>query len=142
MDGNQIFKIVKRDQCLHEHFRGIFARDQVPRCLMPGYFLWNTDLYSGKGVHWVCVYVSPTQEVEFFDSFAKPPQFYGWDISQDVKYNKKPLQSTDSDVCGMFCIFYLYFRCRGLSMDSIIANFGQNTRENDTFVLQFMHIFK
>ena len=142
MDGNEIFKVVTKDQCLHDQFRGIFARDQVPRCLMPGFFVWNTDLYSGGGVHWVCAYVSDTHKVEFFDSFGQPLQFYGWNILKEVQYNEKPLQSSDSEVCGMYCLFYLYFRCRGLSMDSIIANFGENTRINDKYVLDFFHLLQ
>ena len=142
MDGDQLLKLTLRDQCLREHFRGIFARDQVPSCLMPGFFIWNTDLYSGKGKHWVAIYVTDTHKVEFFDSFAHSPQFYGWDISQYVLFNQKPLQSPVSDVCGMYCIFYLFFRCRGLTMDSILTNFTNNFRKNDAFVSQFLHLLQ
>lgn len=142
MDGGQLRKILSRDQCLKVNFRGIFARDRVPRCLLPGFYIWNTGLFASAGEHWVAIYVTEDHNVEFFDSFGKSPKFYGWDISQSINYNKKPLQSLDSDVCGMYCLFFLYFRCRGLNMDAILANFGSNRRENDNFVKQFMQIFK
>ncbi len=142
MDGNQIMKIVSRDQCLQEHFRGIFARDKVPKWLMPGCFIWNTALHDAKGEHWVAIYISINHDVEFFDSFGEPPRTYGWNISGNVKFNKKVLQSSNSDVCGMYCLFFLYFRCRGLSMKSILDKFSINTVQNDAYVLHFTQLMK
>jgi hypothetical protein len=129
-------KIVSRDACLQDRFRGVFARDQVLRCLIPGFFICNTALYVERGEHWV----SDDYNVEFFDSFGKSPQFYGWDISGNVKYNKKTLQSLDSDVCGMYCLFFLYFRCRGLKMESILQKFSTNRVQNDRFVVDFVQL--
>lgn len=142
MDGQQLKNIISRDRCLQERFRGIFARDRVPKCLIPGFFIWNNDLYTGTGEHWLAVFVSDAYKVEFFDSFGQPYQFYGWNILGDVKYNKKSLQSPDSDVCGMYCIYFLYFRCRGLSMERIVADFSSNARHNDEYVRQFMNTLK
>ena len=138
MNGQQLKSIITKDRCLQEHFHGIFARDQVPTCLMPGFFIWNNDLYSGKGEHWLAVFVSDNYKVEFFDSFGHSPQYYGWNIKGDVDFNKKSLQSPDSDVCGMYCIYFLYFRCRGLGMSSIVADFSSDSRRNDDYVRQFV----
>lgn len=142
MDGSQIFEIVSKDPCMQEHFRGIFARDRVPRCLPRGFYVWNTAKHSEKGEHWVAVHVSNYHKVEFFDSFGKPPTFYGWNISGGVKYNKKSLQSINSSLCGMYALFYIYFRCYGIEMESILAKFGTNTHENDSHVLHFVQLFK
>jgi len=56
---------------------------------MPGFFIWNTALHVEKGEHWVAVYVSDDYKVEFFDSFAHSPMYYGWNLTGDVSYNKK-----------------------------------------------------
>ena len=67
---------------------------------------------------------------------------WGWvsGLVFGVKYNKKTLQSLDSDVCGMYCLFFLYFRCRGLKMESILQKFSTNRVQNDRFVVDFVQL--
>jgi hypothetical protein len=57
---------------------------------------------------------------------------YGWD------FNRRKLQSTWSDVCGQYCIFYLSHRARGQSMNTIVQLFDNNTMLNDAKVFQFV----
>lgn len=142
MDGDQIRMIISKDRCLREHFRGIFARDQVPRCLLPGFYFWNNGLYSSSGEHWLATYVTNDYTVEFFDSFGNSPQFYGWNIIGDVMYNKKSLQAPDSDICGMYCIFFMHFRSRGYSLQTILDNFSENSIQNDEYIQEFMKVLK
>ena len=83
--------------------------------------------------------------VECFDSYGKPPEFYGpafteflnkhcdqWELSD------RKLQSDWSDVCGHYCIFYLSHRARGQSMKKIVQLFGNDTVLNDSKVLWFV----
>jgi hypothetical protein len=57
---------------------------------------------------------------------------YGWD------FNRRKLQSTWSDVCGQYCIFYLSHRARGQRMNTIVQSFDNNTMLNDAKVFQFV----
>ena len=47
------------------------------------------------------------------------------------KRNTRKLQSSWTEVCGQYCIFYLYQRACGRSMDEIVNMFGDNTLTND-----------
>ena len=35
-------------------------------------------------------------------------------------FNSKPVQGSDSELCGLFCVFFLYYRCYGYSMNSVV----------------------
>ena len=54
------------------------------------------------------------------------------------KYNKRKLQSTWSDVCSDYCIFYLSHKACGYSMNKIVQLFEDNTMLNDGKVSHFV----
>ena len=53
-------------------FRGTYPQDQkFP--LKPGYYIINTDLKEGSGIHW-CGLVIGTKNCYFYDSFCRDPK--------------------------------------------------------------------
>jgi len=78
----------------------------------------DTDEDTGEenvGSHWTALYVAKTNDGKvqpiFFDSFGMPP-------AEDIKkyvaphylpYLTKDIQSLMSDVCGFYCLAFLYF---------------------------------
>ena len=84
----------------------------------------NTDISSLPGQHWIAVYFSGKGQCEYFDSYGLPP------IHTDIRnalrqcnlklfYNPCTFQGVTTNVCGEYCLLFLFLRCRGFSMKTI-----------------------
>ena len=131
--------IITRHYHLQSRFAGIFARDQVPRELESGFFyIVNSANRADSGEHWLTFFMD--EEVEFMDSFGKSPEQYGLHVRYPLIMNGRQLQSNESDTCGHFVMFYLYFRTLDLSMETILSSFSENTQRNDVVVRNFVDL--
>ena len=52
--------------------------------------------------------------------------------------NPRALQSPFSSVCGHFCIYNIFYRCRNISMSTIVYKFTRNLEQNDELVAAFV----
>jgi len=111
-------------------FIGVFAADKIPQQLYfyPCCFIANTDPSFMQGTHWTAVFVDRNGNIEYFDSYGRQP------LSPQMKhfcglgyrYNPYMIQSAYSALCGHFCIFYLVYRCRGISQENVLNMFNLN----------------
>ena len=134
MNSLQIKRALERNTYTKKTFRGVFAADEMPTLdTFPCGFVANTDPSTEPGTHWVSFYFPSRDKGEFFDSYGYPPEYYGEPFqSYNVEtINSHKLQSSWSEVCGHYCIFYLYHRSRGYSMSKIVNMFSSNTTIND-----------
>ena len=118
MDTCQLRNCVKQDDIMSENFLGVFPRDRVPRYIGDGSLIANTDKSTEEGTHWVTMY-KENNICEFFDSYGRPP-FKNKFTGKNFKHNKIKLQSIYSDVCGQYCLYFLYHRSRGITLDQIV----------------------
>ncbi len=105
---------------LDDKFLGVFPRDMVPSHRGDGCLIANTDTSSEKGTHWVAMYRDKSLG-EYFDSYGVVP-FANKFLGKNFLHNKTVLQSPYSDVCGHYCLYFLYYRCRGYLLDEIVQN--------------------
>ena len=147
MNTIQIKTALLSDSTSRKKFCGVFPADHLPETLetFPCGFVANTDPSSEPGRHWVALYFPSKETAEFFDSYGQPPDLYGKFFedfldkhSYEWEFNSHKLQSTWSNVCGQYCIFYLSHRARGYSMKNIIQLFSDDTKINDRKVYQFV----
>ena len=146
MDTNQIREILKSDKLTKSSFLGVYARDMLPKTSSPRYpfcCVANTEPSESPGEHWVAMYFDAEGRGEFFCSYGSTPRQGEFDRflrrnSSNWIYNDSCLQSTDSLVCGHYCIFYLHYKCLGYSMFSIVQMFSNNRRGNDHIVSKFV----
>ncbi len=125
-------------KCSYFKFLGVFPRDEVPKVTSyPTCLIANTDTSEEPGTHWIAIsYISP-YETEFFDSAALPPEFYGFTLPY-VNTSTYRIQSLTSNVCGQFCLFYIFYRSHGYSLSSIISMFSSSDHMwNDSQVRKF-----
>ena len=54
------------------------------------------------------------------------------------EHNKIQFQSAFSSVCGQYCIYFLYYRCRKRSMSSTVNSFVNDKLHNDQLVYDFV----
>lgn len=139
MNTLDINKILKNNNWTKSCFLGTFPSDKIPKSLnLPYCFVANTDPSTGKGSHWVAVYVNNKNRADYFDSYGNEPsgviKKYLDSNCASFRYNRKQVQSFGSSVCGQHCILFLYLRCRGAKMASVMAQFQSDTVVNDTVV--------
>ena len=77
----------------------------------------NTDTSQGPGQHWVTFYFPKRGPFEFFDSLRHMPDYYnvGFEKILNKKYLKNvgQLQQLTSNVCGLYCTYYVIKRYEG-----------------------------
>ena len=92
-----------------------------PRCSLMS-VMQKLVVYFYSRSHWLSIFQSSPLKIEFFDSFGRHPKDFGFSFPPHYQliYNTFALQSFDSNVCGQYCIYYLYFRSLGYSLQEII----------------------
>ncbi len=144
MNTSQLRCIVSCDPVLRDGVLGVFAADQLPISIptYPCGFIVNTDSSSQPGQHWLAVFIRDNI-VECFDSYGQPPGAYNPLFSRwiqrharTVRVNPTRLQSDTSNVCGLYCVYFLRHRLLGHSMTHIIQRFSDaNLEANDRYIL-------
>lgn len=88
----------------------------------------NIQNSSEKGLHWVCFFKSHKMEhVEFFDSIGNDVCDYGLDFENFakkfsyVKSSHVQFQSNTSDICGIYCLWFLKNRSQGISYQKLVT---------------------
>jgi hypothetical protein len=124
-------------------FRGVFSLNEIVKkpTTLPAAYVYNTFPRKTKTVgHWICLYISKKNEAEFFGSFGlRPPRqlltmVKIWGCT--VTWNKIRFQNYNSNVCGLYVIYYLHFKCNGWTMKQIQQHFNGN---NDKYVKKSIH---
>jgi len=143
MNSLELARIISGDKLLNQTFLGVFAADQLtfnpskrPSCLIA-----NTDPANLPGQHWVAIYFDAHDNVEYFDSYGRhPSSAFASFMKKNAKrmhvYEKR-LQSNDTFVCGMYCVYFLYYRVRGIK--NMFSRFWQNFIDNDRRICGFMY---
>jgi hypothetical protein len=47
------------------------------------------------------------------------------------------LQPVDSNTCGLYCLYFLYYRVRNVSYEDIVKRFSGDVYHNDSIVINF-----
>jgi hypothetical protein len=131
-----ISNVLTHDAKTRHIFRGVFSLNETVKkpTKVPAAYIYNV-VPRGTVGHWICLYVSSNFEVEFFGSYGmRPPRKLltmarGW--TRRVTWNKIRFQNYNTNVCGLYAIYFLHFRCRGWTMNQIQKHFNEN---NDAYV--------
>jgi hypothetical protein len=125
-------------------FIGTFAADQMPTIQQyPCAFVVNLDPKSKPGSHWMAYYFTADGQGEYFDSYGQQP------IGRFLTYLKKncdgwvssntQVQNHASSTCGQYCIMFIYFRARGISMKQFLSYFSsRDFAYNDSLVVELV----
>ena len=139
MDGRQLQTWLDRNNCDAEVVSRNHLKDNAPGRA----YVVNLDNDDQPGSHWVAIWIG-CAGAEYFDPIGLPPLFT--DIEQFMDkasgqwtYNDAELQSVDSDVCGHYCLFYLFHRRRGMPL-AYVQYIIASTRGDD-IVKQFVKLF-
>ena len=144
MNTSQLLCMLHDDSVLNASVLGVYAADQVPQYIHRGGFIANTDVSSKPEKHWCAFYFNGSGQSEFFDSYARPPNYYSDSFASCLRnnsvvqlYNGKQLQSNSSNVCGQFCVYFLTQRVRGQIFRDILERL-QSIEQRDQYVYDFI----
>lgn len=146
MNTYQLQCVIDCDANMKRKIIGVYAADEIPKenHTLPYGFIVNTDPINLPGRHWIACFITDKNILETFDSYGNSPDMLSPFIKRYMKtfkqthINTKKLQSSETTVCGQYCLFYLICRCRGYTMQEIINNFNNNYHTNDQFVYNFI----
>ena len=149
MNTAELIRCVQSDDVLRQNFKGVLPRDKLPKKVVkqfPVSYIVNTDGSREEGKHWVAIYLENDERGDFFDSYGNPPSSLAEEFDKFLKrnvhgysFNDRRLQGAYSTVCGQFCLFYLYHRCRGYDTREITRMFGKDADINDVLVNEFIN---
>jgi hypothetical protein len=148
MNNIQIENILKNDQFTQKYFIGVFARNNLPKNFSyPSAFIFNTVVKSGKGMHWLSIIFTKDKKCQFFDSLGFAPSFYGLENyikkrSTSLSFNKHPIQSLNSNYCGIYALLFILILSRGQTFSKFLGSFDLNTEKNDLIIKKHLIYFK
>ena len=124
------------------NFLGVFPRDLIPDphslTNFPACLVANTDRHDQPGTHWVAFYFTSSSVIEFFDSYGQPPSTYAIPITVQL-VNPITLQSIYTDVCGHYCIYFLYKRSLSVPFNTIVDSLASSRSCVDNYVKLFVN---
>ena len=126
MDEDQIDLQVKKCKHLKFKFRGVYAADNYPLNLQTNTFIIVNASRSNKtGTHWVVLAKRYAYPIIYFadpldlplttykDIFNRLQQCRDLEIMMDIMEHRRdiqsPLQSSDSQLSGLFCIYIVHY---------------------------------
>ena len=137
MNSRQVQSALNGDKVLRNIFNGVYASNKLPaKPQKPFAIVINLDEHHEPGSHWVAVYASENNDMQYFDSYGRPPTLYS--IINFLKraggrwtYNEVCLQNPLTTVCGQYCLVYLWMKSRNHNLRDFVELFGANTTSND-----------
>ena len=101
------------------------------------------DTAKNDGSHWVALYARNKSDVVYFDSYGLEPNEYIKEYLgnfRKITRNVRIFQSLISNVCGHYCVYFLYFMSLGLDFEKIIRTL-HCAENSDVLVRKFVSNF-
>lgn len=138
MNTLQLYRALTNQHITSPYFDGVFARDTLEDIQSrPSLIICNTDPSSKSGKHWVLFFFE-NDTMEFFDSLGKDLHSYGSEFvdfaerfANTCKTANVRTQPKNTDLCGIYCLYYAFWRCQGVSMARILEtmSFAKHVKE-------------
>ena len=143
MKTEELEAYMLNDPYIRKYYGGVLPLDQIPRVIRkPSIFIVNNDPSTLPGRHWLAVFFTSVNE--HFDSAGFYPNktLEAELVSHGpkFKYNNNRVQAYNSDTCGLYCLFFCYFRCRGYTFQDVINMFSSNLHLNEHIVKYFYEL--
>lgn len=155
MDSNTLFSALKYITSCSARGYKIYVLasdefDKIKHCEIPALVVFNTDPSYLYGSHWIAMFLESSRnskssrrsfKIDLFDPIGKNLSYYNINLPsrfEIVNQNTVQFQSSTSNSCGLFCLFYLANRVQGFGHDYVLRKFSKvSKRRNDLFVRKF-----
>jgi hypothetical protein len=133
----------------------IGCKDKLPYTRKDGCFIVNMqdDLdvngNENPGTHWTCFLIDKKQAC-YFDAFGCVPPRQVQEFLKPYKpfpYNTKEIQNITSEVCGYYCLYFLYWMTHHRNIKSMkeklqlfTNQFSDDVRKNETLLKKYLKL--
>lgn len=139
MNNHEITRLLTHRLSGRRLYRGVYPKDLLPAKIpeTPSAYVINTDTSRGPGKHCVAVYFAVSGKAEYFDSFGLPPldkeiKAFIKRNSQSVSHNSRLLQNITSSACGLYVVYFVLGKSKGLSLQRLTTPFQpHHLQKND-----------
>ena len=147
MNTKQVWKALTLNSQTNAYFDGVYSSDTLKDIKeKPELIICNTDPSDKPGEHWLLFFFEG-DEADFYDSLGKDLTFYGKEFvnfvnkyAKSVKQCKRRTQPLHSSLCGHYCLYYAYLRCKGKDMDYIV-NSMISASDSDVVSFVYKHFY-
>ena len=126
-------------------FRGVVPKYGLPTTVdaLPVAFVCNTDDGDESGEHWIALYLDAIGCGDYFCSYGLPPRHAPFrtfmnEHCSEWTHNSKILQGPLSNVCGQYCVAYIWLRCNSFPMRTFMNIFGTDLVASDCRVFDWL----
>ena len=121
-------------------FNGVYSKDNLHKKIKDETSIINPDEYADVGTHWIALYYTEI-EVIYFDSFGVehvPEELEKFIRHKNIKINIFRVQSSNSIMCGYFCIGFIDFMLAGKAFINFTSLFSSyDFEKNDSRILRY-----
>lgn len=124
MDTSTLDRIVRSDPIMKIGFGGVRALNELP--IYRGHFrsfIINTHPSYKSGEHWQAIYFDVRNRASFFCSYGTAPskqvKKFILNNSTRLDYDSFRLQHRQTSSCGLYCLFFLWHKSRGLPVSQL-----------------------
>jgi len=150
LSGKQLrTKILRNgDEQTKAAFGGVYSVDRLPEAVThrPLFLIVNTHTYNLAGEHWLVIFITKERRGEIFDSLALPASIMlrRWmnRFTSTWTQNSKQYQSSLSNTCGAFALFFILNRLKAKNLSHALSPFKTNYRDNEKLVRSFYACLK
>jgi hypothetical protein len=152
MNEHQIANLLKSHPHTSPYFKGVFARDELPKRTEPGsIYIVNHSVRNEVGTHWILLFITNAGVPLYFDTAGLPAIFPEYLAVLEpypfYVYNAQKIQSERSRSCGLYCVIISLYLSRGLTLyearDKFTDDLGGNEERLAAFVLkEFNYLFQ
>lgn len=144
MNTTQLLYCIRNDPRLNTLCVGVFPADRLPAPeAYPFCMIHNLDDSNKEGSHWTATYVDHDAYGFYFDSYGSCPprrtETYLNRHCQDFMHSGKVVQSVYSSSCGQHCLYFLYRKANGDSLEEICDSYSNDLEKNDQIVTDFVN---
>lgn len=124
MNSLSLERAVAGDRLMKIGFGGVRAANQLPRNRgVFTSFIINTHPSDKPGEHWQAVFFDSRNRAHFFCSYGSLPskttKKFILRNSTVFLYNSRRLQHRLATSCGLYCLYFLWHKCRGLPVTQL-----------------------
>jgi len=130
-----------RNSVTKPYYQGCYPANKLPDSLQhPHSMVVNFDSASKPGTHWVALFSPFKGHVDYFDSYG------GDGVTTINRHLRKcyltctralaSIQNDSSQVCGYYCMFFIYMRSMGVKMHKV-EQYLKTQPNPDNYVVKF-----
>ena len=119
-------------------FNGVFSRNDLSR-VRGGAYVINLDDKKSKGTHWVSLFIDRDTAV-YVDSFGIkyiPQDVLNKIRDKSISHNIFRIQSSDSVMCGFYCIAFIYMLSGKTLLDYTNLFSRNDYKKNDKIIYKY-----